>query len=126
MRGSCSPDGSSSYFLPRLIGLRRTQELMLTNRRLSAADALEWGLVNRVVPDAELMEQAMELARSFAEGPTLAYGTVKKLLLTSFDESLETQLELESRGIAASGGTEDGKEGMGAFLEKRAPRFQGR
>jgi len=121
-----SPDGSSSYFLPRLIGLRRTQELMLTNRRLSAAEALEWGMVNRVVPDGELLDQAMELAKGFAQGPTLAYGTVKKLLISSFDESLETQLELESRGIAASGRTEDGREGMAAFMEKRAPKFQGR
>jgi 2-(1,2-epoxy-1,2-dihydrophenyl)acetyl-CoA isomerase len=121
-----SPDGSSSYFLPRLIGLRRTQELMLTNRRLSAAEALEWGMVNRVVPDGELLDQAMELAKGFAQGPTLAYGTVKKLLVSSFDESLETQLELESRGIAASGRTEDGREGMAAFMEKRAPKFQGR
>ncbi len=121
-----SPDGSSSYFLPRLIGLRRTQELMLTNRRLSAAEALEWGLLNRVVPDAELMEQSMELARGLATGATRAYGTVKQLLLSSFGESLETQMELEARGIAASGRTEDGREGINAFLEKRAPRFQGR
>jgi 2-(1,2-epoxy-1,2-dihydrophenyl)acetyl-CoA isomerase len=121
-----SPDGSSSYFLPRLIGMRRTQELMLTNRRLSAADALEWGLVNRVVADAELADQSMELARTLAQGPTRAYGTVKKLLSTSFHESLETQLELEARGIADMGRTEDGREGISAFLEKRAPRFHGR
>jgi len=121
-----SPDGSSSFYLPRLIGMRKTQELMLTNRRLSAAEALEWGMVSRVVPDAELADQSMELARELAQGATLAYGTVKKLLLTSFNESLETQMELEARGIAASGRSEDGREGITAFLEKRAPRFQGR
>ncbi len=120
-----SPDGSSSYFLPRLVGLRRTQELMLTNRRLSAAEALDWGLVNRVVPDAELVETSRALARGLAAGPTRAFGVVKKLLATSFQESLETQMELEARGIAAMAGTADGREGITAFLAKRAAKFGG-
>jgi len=120
-----SPDGSSSYFLPRLIGLRRTQELMLTNRRLSAAEALDWGLVSRVLPDAELLEAARALARDLASGPTRAFGVVKKLLATSFHESLETQMELESRGIAEMAGTADGREGIAAFLAKREAKFRG-
>ncbi len=120
-----SPDGSSSYFLPRLIGLRRTQELMLTNRRLSAQEALEWGLVNRVVPDSQVVSQAEELARELAAGPTRAYGTVKRLLASSFNESLETQMEHESSGIAACARTDDGREGIHAFLEKRTPKFAG-
>ena len=120
-----SPDGSSSFFLPRLIGLRRTQELMITNRRLSAAEALEWGLVTEVVPDAELSEKAAALARQLAQGPTRAYGVVKQLLATSTQESLETQMEFESRGIAAMAGTPDGREGIAAFVEKRAPKFSG-
>jgi 2-(1,2-epoxy-1,2-dihydrophenyl)acetyl-CoA isomerase len=74
-----SPDGSATYFLPRLIGLRRSQELMLTNRRLSASEALEWGLVSRVVPDADLLAEAEALARSLGQGPTRALGMVKTL-----------------------------------------------
>ncbi len=121
-----SPDGSSTFFLPRLIGVRRSQELMLTNRRLSAAEALEWGLVNRVVPESEVLKEAEELARKLAEGPTRSFGVVKKLLATSFSETLETQMEFEASGIAASAMTEDGQEGIRAFLEKRQPAFKGR
>jgi len=121
-----SPDGSSSFFLPRLIGLRRTQELMITNRRLSATEALEWGLLTKVVADEALLEEAQALASQLAQGPTRAYGQVKQLLATSFSETLETQLELESRGIAAMAGSLDGREGISAFVEKRAPKFRGR
>jgi len=120
-----SPDGSSTYFLPRLIGLRRAQELILTNRRLSASEALEWGLVSRVVPDAELLGEAGTLARSLGEGPTRALGMVKTLLNASFSSTLETQMELEGRGIAALGAGADGREGIQAFLEKRKPVFVG-
>ena len=121
-----SPDGSSSYFVPRLVGTRRAMELMLTNRRLSAPEALEWGLVNRVVPDAELMAETMELAGELARGPSVAYGQVKALLHNSFTGTLETQMELEARGIAAMTHTHDGVEGVTAFSEKRPPRYQGR
>jgi 2-(1,2-epoxy-1,2-dihydrophenyl)acetyl-CoA isomerase len=121
-----SPDGSSTFFLPRLIGLRRTQELMITNRRLSAAEALEWGLLTKVVADDGLLEEAQALASQLAQGPTRAYGQVKQLLATSSSETLETQLELESRGIAAMAGSPDGREGIQAFVEKRAPKFSGR
>jgi 2-(1,2-epoxy-1,2-dihydrophenyl)acetyl-CoA isomerase len=121
-----SPDGSSTWFLPRLIGLRRAQELMLTNRRLSAAESLAWGLVNQVVPDAELASTALALAKQLAAGPTRAFGEVKKLLASTFSESLETQMELEARGIAALAGGADGREGIEAFVAKRAPKFSGR
>lgn len=120
-----SPDGSSTFFLPRLIGMRRTQELMLTNRRLSAAEALDWGLVNRVVPADEVVKQTEELAEQLASGATGAYGVVKKLLAQSFNESLETQMDAEAVGIAGCSMTPDGKEGIQAFIEKRAPVFKG-
>lgn len=123
---SLSPDGSSTYFVPRLVGLRRAMELMLTNRRLNAAEALDWGLINRVVPDEDLAAESMELARQLAHGATLAYGTVKSLLHNSFADTLETQMELEARGIAALTHTHDGQEGVAAFREKRAPKFEGR
>ena len=120
-----SPDGSSSYFLPRLIGLRRTQDLMLTNRRLSAEEALEWGLVNQLVSVEELMPTVDALANNLANGATEAYGQVKQLLVETFGQTLEGQMELESRGIAAMGQTVDGREGVNAFLEKRKPKFVG-
>jgi len=119
------PDGSSSYFLPRIVGLRRTQELMLTNRRLSAEEALEWGLLTRVVEDAELAAETDALAAGLAAGPTRAFGAVKKLLACSFDSALETQMELEGTEIADAAVTPDGREGVAAFLGKRTPTFSG-
>jgi len=120
-----APDGSSSWLMPRLIGMRRTQELMLTNRTLSAREAAEWGLVTRVVPDAELQAEAAALAARLAQGPTRAYGVVKSLLAETFSTAYEAQLEHEARGIAAMARTPDGQEGIRAFLEKRAARFTG-
>lgn len=120
-----SPDGSSSYYLPRLIGTRRTLELMLTNRRLTAAEALDWGLVNQVVPDDAVEKTALELGAQLAAGPTGSFDTVKKLVLASASESLESQMELETRGIAAATHTADGKEGIRAFLAKEKPVFTG-
>ncbi len=116
-----TPDGSSTYFLPRLVGARRTLELMLTNRRLSAQEALDWGIVNQVVADDAVMDTAMGLAARLAAGPTDAFGVTKRLVLAN--ESLETQMELESRAISAAAGTANGQEGISAFLEKRKPAF---
>lgn len=120
-----TPDGSSTHFLPRLVGQRRAMELYLTNRVLSAREALDWGLVNRVVPDGDLAAEAIALARQLAEGPTAAYGGVKALLQSAASESLESQMEHETRAIAAAGISNDGREGITAFAEKRAARFTG-
>ncbi len=120
-----SPDGSSSYFLPRLVGLRRAQELMITNRRLSAAEALDWGLVTKVVPDDDLMSEANALAKQLASGATNAFGVVKRLLIDTYGGNLESQLELESRGIADMASTKDGIEGIAAFVGRRKPEFRG-
>ena len=119
------PDGSGSWFLPRIVGLRRAQELILTNRRLGADEALEWGLVTRVVEDGELAAEAGKLAAQIAAGPTGAYGEVKKLLATTFEATLETQMEREGAAIAAAAISRDGREGVAAFLGKRAPVFTG-
>jgi len=121
-----APDGSATFYLPRLVGLRRAQELIFTNRRLNAQEALEWQLVNRVVADAELLPEALKVAEQLANGPTRAFGTVKKLLLETYEQSLETQMELEARGISAMSNTIDGKEGITAFVEKRKPVFIGK
>jgi 2-(1,2-epoxy-1,2-dihydrophenyl)acetyl-CoA isomerase len=126
-RIAATPDGSSSYFLPRLIGLRRAMELYFTNRVLSAREAQEWGLVTRVVPDGELDAAARTLARELAQGPTKAFGGAKRLFHQSTWESLETQMELEAQAIAASGRTEDFRAGVTAFANKQpAPSFHGR
>lgn len=121
-----TPDGSSSYFLPRLIGLRRAMEFYLTNRVLSAREAFEWGLVTRVVPDAELKPTVATLARELAQGPTKAFGAAKRLLHQSTWESLETQMEHESQAIAAMGRTEDFRDAVTAFANKKTPTFRGR
>jgi 2-(1,2-epoxy-1,2-dihydrophenyl)acetyl-CoA isomerase len=120
-----TPDGSSTYFLSRIIGTRRAMELYMTNRTLSAQEALEWGLVNKVVPAAELMSEVDKLAQQLAHGPTRAYGGVKKLLHMSTIDSLESQMELESRTVIEMATSPDGREGVNAFVAKRKPTFKG-
>jgi len=120
------PDGSSTFFLPRRIGDRRTRELMLTNRRLSAAEALDWGLVNQIVAADQLLPTAEKLAATLAAGPTRSFGAVKALLNETFEHGLESQMELEARAIAAASISPDGQEGIRAFLEKRKPTFSGK
>lgn len=123
-KAGLSPDGSASYYLPRLIGLRRTQELMLTNRRLGAGEALDWGIVTKVVPNNALMETAQDYAAALAAGPRIAHRQIKSLLLNGADNALETQMEIEGRAIGECVSAPDGAEGIAAFLEKRAPKFQ--
>ncbi len=120
-----APDGSSTFYLPRIIGMKRTKELMLTNRTLTAEEAADWGLVNSVVDDDALMAETMALASKLAAGPTAAYGAIKRMLAGSSSESLEGQLELESRAISDAARTEDHQEGRAAFFEKRKPQFKG-
>jgi 2-(1,2-epoxy-1,2-dihydrophenyl)acetyl-CoA isomerase len=124
-RAGLSPDGGSTYFLPRIVGARRALELALTNRVLSAREAHDWGLVTRVVPDAALGAEAQALAAQLASGATRAYGAAKRLLHHSFAESLETQMELEAQAIAERARGTDAREGIAAFIAKRAPRFGG-
>jgi len=125
-RAGLVPDGSSTYFLPRIVGLKRALELTLTNRIFSAQEALQWGLVTRVVPDNELLAQARAIAVQLAAGPTRAYGISKRLLHSGWTETLETQMENESQAIANSARTADAREGIKAFLEKRPPIYKGK
>jgi 2-(1,2-epoxy-1,2-dihydrophenyl)acetyl-CoA isomerase len=118
-----SPDGSSSYFLPRLIGIAKTKELMLTNRALSAQEASQWGLVTEVVPDDRLAARADELATQMASSASGSNGTVKALMLSTFCSGLEEQMELEGRFIAQRAETAEGREGIDAFMAKRKPEF---
>jgi 2-(1,2-epoxy-1,2-dihydrophenyl)acetyl-CoA isomerase len=118
-----TPDGSSSWFLPRLVGLRRALELTFTNRVLSAAEALDWGLITQVVGDDELHDTARALATKLATGPQQALAAAKRLLHTSLEETLETHLAREAEAISAASGTAEGAEGIAAFVEKRKPVF---
>jgi 2-(1,2-epoxy-1,2-dihydrophenyl)acetyl-CoA isomerase len=119
-----SPDGSSSVYLPRLVGLRRAQELMFTNRVLTATEALDWGMLTKVVNSDDLMAEVDKLAAQIAAGPRLAQAQIKQLLLNTYSNTLETQLEIESRGIASCVSSAEGREGLNAFVEKRKPNFK--
>ena len=122
-----SPDGSSTFFLPRLVGVLKAKELMINNPVLSATEALELGLVSQVVPDGELMEAAQKLAGKLAAGPTRAYGEVKRLLADSLNSSLDAQLERETRAIAdLANYSQDAKNGIAAFMAKEKATFKGR
>lgn len=125
-RIAMAPDGSSTFYLPRAVGFKRAFELIALNPLLSADEARELGIVARVLDDDGFAEAARALARELAEGPTRALGEAKRLLTLSASASLETQMENERRAIAACGDSADGTEGRRAFLDKRAPRFEGR
>ena len=120
-----SPDGASSWFLPRIVGLKRALELTLTNRVLSAQEALEYGLVTTVVPDADVHDAAAAVATKLAAGPTIAFGSARRLLHTSLEDTFETHLAREADGIAHASTTHDAREGIAAFVEKRRPEFTG-
>jgi 2-(1,2-epoxy-1,2-dihydrophenyl)acetyl-CoA isomerase len=122
-RAGLSPDGSSSYFLPRLIGITKTKELMLTNRTLTAPEASRWGLVTEVVPDDQLAARADALATQMVATASGSNGGVKALLLSTFSRGLEEQMELEGRLIAERAESADGREGIDAFLAKRKAEF---
>ena len=124
-KAGLTPDGSSTFFLARVVGLRRAMDLVLTNRLLSAEEAEAWGLVNRVVPDDEVVAEAEKLARKLADGPTRSFGASKRLLYEGMNRSVEAAMEHESLAIAQISLTPDAKEGMAAFLGKRRPEFTG-
>ena len=120
-----TPDGGATYTLTRLVGLKRTLDLALNNRLLSAEEALRWGIVTRVVPEEDLMKEATALAARLAAGPTRAFGTTKRLLQRGLSESFEGQMKNESRSISEMARTADAREGIGAFVGKRSPKFRG-
>lgn len=122
-----TPDSSSTFFLPRLIGWRRCEELMLTNRVLSGREAVDWGLLNACYDDAAALDQAVDqIARRLASGPTRAFGGVRRLLMASAGVEFHEQLAREGESIVATGSSADGREGISAFLAKRKPQFAGR
>jgi 2-(1,2-epoxy-1,2-dihydrophenyl)acetyl-CoA isomerase len=121
-----SGDGASTWFLPRLVGLRRAKEMILHNRILTAAEALDWELIDRVVPLADLPAEAEAVAATMAAGPTVAYGKMRRLLWRSFSVDLDDQLVAELEAITDCGATGDAREGVTAFVERRPPKFTGR
>jgi 2-(1,2-epoxy-1,2-dihydrophenyl)acetyl-CoA isomerase len=120
------PDCGSTWLLPRLVGKARAIELSLMGERLPAEKALEWGLINRLHDDGVLMEEAMKLAHELANGPTGALSLIRKLYWDSPENSFEDQLDLEYQSQRLAGTTEDFKEGVTAFLEKRPAKFRGK
>jgi 2-(1,2-epoxy-1,2-dihydrophenyl)acetyl-CoA isomerase len=119
------PDGGSTWILPRLLGKARAIELSLLGERLGAEKALEWGLVNRVFDDAELLDKARSLAHDLADGPTVALGLIRRLYWESLENSYEQQLNLERQMQRIAGSSADFQEGVRAFLEKRPAKFKG-
>ena len=121
-----TPDGGASFHLPRIVGQKRAAEIALLGDRFGAAEADRWGLVNRVVPLAELEEATMKLAGRMARGPALAYARTKALLNASDNNDLAAQLSAERDSFADSALTEDFAAGVAGFVEKKAPMFKGR
>jgi 2-(1,2-epoxy-1,2-dihydrophenyl)acetyl-CoA isomerase len=124
-RVGLNPDGGTSWFLPRLVGLRTAQELTLTNRALDAEAARAAGIVTRVVAADALSGEVQTVAADLAAGPRKALGEAKRLLRTSLDEPLAVHLEAEAAALVRSAGHPDAVEGISAFLAKRPPEFQG-
>ncbi|GGN34261.1 enoyl-CoA hydratase-related protein [Streptomyces fuscichromogenes] len=118
-----SPDAGVSWLLPRLVGPKRALDLLLTNRRVPAGEALEIGLVSRVVAAERLREEAADAARTLARGATGAYGVTRRLVAGAFSAGLDEQLDAEARRLAAAAVSGEGQEGMTAFFGRRRPDF---
>lgn len=118
-------DGGNTWFLPRMVGMRRAQELFLLNRRLTAEEALAFGLVSRLVAENQVESEAASLAAKLAAGPTRAFGAIRRMLRQSFETGLSDQLDAEKASIVVASGTDDAQEGIAAFAAKRRPQFRG-
>lgn len=120
-----TPDGGMTWLLPRLVGLRKAQDIILTNRRVAASEAEAIGIVTRVVGEGELAREGDGLAETLSASAIAAVSATRRLLQTSLANGLETQLEAEARSIAAAGSGPESREGVAAFLARRTPDFRG-
>lgn len=120
-----SPDGSGSYYLPRIVGTRRAMELALLGDKIDAETAYRLNLVNFLVAPEDLAAETDKLARRLASGPTQSYGCIKEQMYASHANSFEAQLAMEARNFGLCAGTNDWVEGVTAFAEKRKPSFKG-
>ena len=118
-----SLDGGGSFTLPRLVGLARALEIVAFDRPIPAQQALAWGLATKIVPDAQVLAEAMSMAHELAGRSLNSFGWAKRLLTDSFDSAFEAHLERERRGLATCAAHPDGQEGLQAFVEKRQPVF---
>ena len=121
-----TPDSGGTWLLPRLIGVQRARELLVLGTAVDGATAVDWGLGHRAVPAAEVERQADDLARRLAAGPTVALGLTKWLLHTSAEHTLDQHLRDEAFAVELASRSEDFREGLAAFVDKRDPRFTGR
>ena len=121
-----SPDGSSSFHLPRAVGIKRAMEIALLGDRFSAQTAKDIGMINFVVPNDELESETQKLATRLATGPTHVYGATKALFYRSLESEFESQLQAEAEYFSDCASRPDFKEGVTAFIEKREPRFTGK
>jgi 2-(1,2-epoxy-1,2-dihydrophenyl)acetyl-CoA isomerase len=119
------PDGGSSWILANSIGRARAMEMMLLGERIPAAKALEWGMINRLVPDEQLMPAALDLAKALAEGPTQALGMIRQMAWSAANASFEDAMKTERNNQRLAGQTKDHREGVTAFLAKRPAQFTG-
>lgn len=120
-----SIDGGGSFALPRMVGLARAMEIMAFDQPISAAQALQWGLVTQLVPDGQSFDAALEMLKSLTQRSLHSFAWSKRLMVDSWDHDLETVLELERQGISECAAHPDGQEGIKAFVEKRKPSFPG-
>lgn len=120
-----SPDGGSTWHLPRTLGMKRAMEIALLGDRFGPEQALAWGLINKVVPAADLDAEVAALAVRLAKGPTMAYGETKRLLLDSTDRDLSNQLHAETRSFVTCAMSQDFRKGVTAFVDKQKPDFKG-
>lgn len=120
------PDGGSSWMLPRLIGKARATQMMMLGEKISGDQAADWGMIYKCVDDADLTDEVHALADRLAHGPTVAYATMRRTILTALEQGLANTLQAEAEGQRVAGSSDDAREGGVAFLQKRKPEFCGR
>ena len=120
------PDGGSSWLLPRLVGVPRALQMMMLGEKIGGEQAADWGMIYKCVEDADLMAEAKALAARLANGPTVALGTMRKVLREGLSQDFSTTLDAEAKGQFIAGGTADAMEGIMAFQQKRKTEFKGK